>query len=54
MKLFICPNGYTEEQNIQAKQCICILEQKCGHSCAMTAENSEKVFGDDSKPVLMH
>ena len=49
MKLFICPNGYTEEQNIQAKQCICILEQKCGHSCAMTAENSEKVFGDDSK-----
>lgn len=49
MKLFICPNGYTEEQNIQAKQCICILEQKCGHSCAMTAEDSAKVFGDDSK-----
>ncbi len=49
MKLFICPNGYTEEQNIQAKQCVCILEQKCGHSCAMTVENSEKVFGDDSK-----
>ena len=49
MKLFICPNGYTEEQNIQAKRCICILEQKCGHSCAMTAEDSAKVFGDDSK-----
>ncbi|MBR0341813.1 MAG: NAD(+)/NADH kinase [Oscillospiraceae bacterium] len=49
MKLFICPNGYTEEQNIQARQCVCILEQKCGHSCSMGKEDSICVFGDETK-----
>ena len=52
MKLFICPNGFTEEQNLQAKQCVCILEQKCGHVCSMGEEDSLNIYGNRSKAAF--
>ena len=52
MRLFICPNGYTEEQNLQAKQCVCVLEERCGHQCSMDKDDSINIYGNGSKAVF--
>ena len=49
MRLFICPNAYTEDQNLQAKQCVCMLEEKCGHVCSMSKEDCVSIYGDETK-----
>ena len=46
MKIFLMPNTYTEEQVCQAAECVRILEEICGHSCALEPEDSSKVFPD--------
>ena len=46
MKLFLAPNVFTETQTDQAKECVRVLEDKCGHDCALSPEVSEKLFGD--------
>ncbi len=47
MKLFICPNLYTEEQIIQARDCIQSLEQ-AGNVCSLSEEDAATAFPDGS------
>lgn len=45
MKLFICPNRTREKQLEAAARCIALLEERCGASCWLSAENSKTLFG---------
>ncbi len=51
MKLYLCANGYTEDQIVQAKQCVKALEE-LSHPCSMSKELSNKLYGDDSYAVF--
>lgn len=46
MKLFLAPNTFTAEQMDLAKECLRVLESECGHLCALSSENSFRIFGD--------
>ena len=48
MKLFLYPNHFNEEQNRLARDIISVLEQQ-GNSCALSASDSEALYGDDRK-----
>lgn len=47
MRLFVMPNGFTEQQVDQAVECIRALESGSGHDCALSRGNSLRLFGDD-------
>lgn len=45
MKLLLCPNGYNKKQSEQAKECIRILSQVCGHECSLSLSDSLSLYG---------
>ena len=47
MKLYICANGFTQEQLDQARQAIGVFEEK-HHVCSMSEELSQKLYQDES------
>ncbi|MBQ8995908.1 MAG: NAD(+)/NADH kinase [Oscillospiraceae bacterium] len=47
MRILLCPNRFTDEQILQAKQCVSVLEEKCGHVCTLLPEDSVAVYGND-------
>lgn len=46
MRLFLCPNVRTAEQEEIAARSVRILEEVCGHECALSVQNSGKLFSD--------
>ena len=46
MKLFVCPNSRTKEQQKTAALCIEKLEARTGAICSLSREKSELVFGN--------
>ena len=51
MKLFLAPNIFTETQVSQAVECVSILKGS-GHKCALSSENSVKLFGDSRSALF--
>ncbi|MBR1821076.1 MAG: NAD(+)/NADH kinase [Clostridia bacterium] len=47
MRLFFAPNDFTGEQVNQAVECVRVLEDLCGHRCALSREDSLSLFGDE-------
>ena len=45
MRLFLAPNGFTDRQVAQAARCFRALAD-LGHDCAVSPENSLRLFGD--------
>lgn len=52
MKLFLCSNGYTEKQTRQAIACLDMLQNLCGHECAVSPSESQHLFGDLSRAAF--
>ncbi|MBR4192812.1 MAG: NAD(+)/NADH kinase [Oscillospiraceae bacterium] len=51
MKIFLCPNGFTEQQAEQARHCVSLLEA-CGHSCAVSLEDSRRLYHTESRSLF--
>ncbi len=49
MRLFLCPNLETAEQADIALQTVSILEEVCGHECALTEQNVERLYAGTRK-----
>ncbi len=47
IKLFICPNGYTEEQLQQAKDAIIQLSVAGSYELSLSTDASEMIYGDE-------
>ncbi|MDE7406038.1 MAG: NAD(+)/NADH kinase [Clostridiales bacterium] len=48
MKLFLCPNGFTDEQTAQAISCLAALK-KIGHECALSVEDGARLTGGNAR-----
>ncbi|MBQ3076714.1 MAG: NAD(+)/NADH kinase [Clostridia bacterium] len=46
MRLFLCPNRFTDQQAEQAVRCLHHLEQGGGHEVALSEADSLRLFGD--------
>lgn len=47
IKLYICPNGYTEEQLQQAKEAIATLSSSEQYELSLSSEASNAIYGDE-------
>lgn len=47
MKLFLCPNGFTDKQEDDARFCISVLEQSGKYRCSLSESDSVRLYGNN-------